>query len=63
MGKLLDDVTRCDGTKHVRFECCDECLRRIAPRPEYVWMMDAPRFVNAECPSQILTHNVELSGN
>lgn len=37
--KLPDDVTRCNGNGDDR---CQQCQRRIAPRPELTWMMNPP---------------------
>ena len=54
---IPDDVTRCDGVRFEGFEWhernCLNCLRRIALRPDIVWMMDAPKFIEGHCNERI----------
>ena len=48
---LPDDVGRCDGVQYDgEFrEGCEACLRRIAPRPEVVTMIDPPLIIAFWC--------------
>lgn len=52
---LPNDTARCngvhsigDGEIHWR-EGCEKCLRRTAPRPEVVWMIEPPAIIVFEC--------------
>ena len=47
---LPNDIARCDGAG---WDECEVCLRRIAPRPERVWMILPPPIVAFECENLI----------
>lgn len=50
--KPANDVARCNGygsDEEGWREGCDNCLRRIAPRPEQVWVMEPPPIIVFEC--------------
>jgi hypothetical protein len=55
MKTLPDDYARCDGegaeenSKWHWREGCENCLRRIAPRPDPCWMMSPPPIIAFEC--------------
>jgi hypothetical protein len=49
MNTLPNDIARCDGAD---FPECRGCLRRIATRPERVWMI-APDKTDGECKYHI----------
>jgi hypothetical protein len=52
---MANDIARCDGVGSVEDgvqywrEGCETCLRRTAPRPERVLMMQPPIIVAFEC--------------
>ena len=48
---LADDVPRCNGVQEDGEwrEGCDDCLRRIAPRPEGVAMIEPPSIIAFWC--------------
>lgn len=53
---LANDVARCDGDGNDSEgwrEGCESCLRRTAPRPERVIMMDPPPIIAFWCEFQI----------
>lgn len=59
--KLLNDVARCNGIGNDEegyFEDCEKCLRRTAPRPVHVWMMEPPKVIAFWCEYQILDNDV-----
>lgn len=50
--RLANDIARCDGVGSAEdgwHEGCESCQRRIAPRPERVWMMAPPAVIAFEC--------------
>lgn len=53
--RLPNDVARCNGSSSVEGgvtywrEGCETCLRRTAPRPEMVSMMQPPAIIAFEC--------------
>jgi hypothetical protein len=55
MKTLPDDYDRCDGFSYIEDgklnwrEGCENCLRRIAPRPDPCWMMSPPPIIAFEC--------------
>lgn len=55
MSKLPNDTVRCNGVSSVEDgqtfwrEGCETCLRRTAPRPKRVWMMNPPAIIAFEC--------------
>lgn len=59
--RLADDIARCNGHSYINphgarihSNPCQDCLRRIAPRPEYVWLMTVPPpLSNGHCPERI----------
>jgi hypothetical protein len=52
---LASDIARCDGSGsvedgiHYWREGCETCLRRTAPRPEIVVMIQPPPIIAFEC--------------
>ena len=53
---LPNDKERCPGVGSDAEgwrEGCDDCLRRTAARPDYVWMMTPPAVIVFECESRI----------
>ena len=52
---LPNDIHRCNGVYSIEDgeidwrEGCETCLRRTAPRPEVVWMIDPPAIIVFEC--------------
>ncbi len=56
MSTLSNDIARCPGvgddTEGWR-EGCDDCLRRTAPRPDPVWVIEPPSVIVFECESRI----------
>jgi hypothetical protein len=48
---LPNDFARCNGVKEEGEwrEGCDTCLRRTAPRPEMVTLVDPPTIIAFEC--------------
>lgn len=59
---LAADIARCDGSGDVedgvRYwrEGCETCLRRTAPRPELVRMVEPPAIIVFECEFLIPTN-------
>lgn len=52
MTRLPNDIARCDGSGSDAEgwrEGCENCLRRIAPRPDRVIMIQAPPIIAFEC--------------
>ena len=55
MPELANDIARCDGVGFQEDdgwdwrEGCETCLRRTAPRPEQVWMLEPPAIIAFEC--------------
>lgn len=55
--RLLNDIARCDGVGYYDIdddetywrEGCEACLRRAAPRPEGVQMIEPPAIIVFEC--------------
>jgi hypothetical protein len=52
---LPNDIARCDGVHFIEDgeidwrEGCETCLRRTAPRPEQVQMIEPPAIIAFEC--------------
>lgn len=48
---LPNDIARCDGSQEDGEwrEGCENCLRRTAPRPERVIMIEPPPIIIFEC--------------
>lgn len=64
--RLADDVARCDGVgsddpSEGWREGCKNCLRRTAPRPERVNMMEPPPIIAFECEFLIELNNYNES--
>ena len=57
--KLHDDISRCDGVGFEEDgvwgwrEGCEDCLRRTAPRPERVSLIQPPPIITFECEHRI----------
>lgn len=53
--KLPEDEARCNGVQEDGEwrEGCEDCLRRTAPRPKYVWMIPPPEIIAFECENRI----------
>jgi hypothetical protein len=55
MKTLPGDYDRCDGFSYIEDgklnwrEGCENCLRRIAPRPDPCWIMPPPPIIAFEC--------------
>jgi hypothetical protein len=65
MNTLPNDIARCNGDWHEDGadsgwrEGCETCLRRTAPRPEYVWMITPPPIIAFEC-EYLIEPNVKV---
>lgn len=56
MTTLPNDIERCPGVGSDAEgwrDGCDDCLRRTAPRPDTVWVMEPPAIIVFECESRI----------
>ena len=52
MNTLTNDIARCGGVgsdEEGWREGCDTCLRRTAPRPDIVVMIEPPPIIAFEC--------------